>query len=80
MGAFRSRKLLAHAAQVDVPFPDLVLVTEDLEQGYGISLVRELRQRTTTTIGEAVGTSAVPCVAGMHLFVVPAPRNPGGGA
>ena len=32
---------MAHAAQA----PDLVLVTEDLEQGYGISLVRELRQR-----------------------------------
>ena len=35
------QEALAHATQA----PDLVLVTEDLEQGYGISLVRELRQR-----------------------------------
>ena len=35
------QEALAHAVQA----PDLALVTEDLEQGYGISLVRELRQR-----------------------------------
>ncbi len=42
MGACTTaQEALAHAAQA----PDLVLVTEDLEQGYGISLVRELRKR-----------------------------------
>ena len=40
------QEALAHAAQA----PDLVLVTEDLEQGYGISLVRELRQRSPECI------------------------------